>query len=576
MERKKWLGDGATSASSAVARFGGRIAGVEDYQFTPAAERALIAAARWTCNGDVSALGVPELLLGLLAEAESRAAEMLAARGVSEHAVRQRWSELRPREAAEMAGEGPAGGRLSPDVKECLLAASARLTDFSRPLIFATEHLLLGVVAGRHEISAWLAEQGFEAEAVTAEIYRRHGYEVGADGAPAPLIDSSTAAKSPALEAPVVAERRRELDAQPPAMIGTARPTMAVSVGTGAWRVLDAAANRAREALRVVEDFARFVRDDPSLTGRLKLLRHRLTSALARLPAGSLLAGRNTPGDVGTSLTCAGERTRPDLASVVTANCKRLQESLRSLEEYGKLVDISFAAEIEQIRYESYTLEGALAVEDAGPRSLLAAARLYVLIDGRASDADFTELAAGLIASGVDVLQLRDKRLADRELLARARRLRELTRGTRTLFILNDRPDLAALSAAGQDEVGVAAARAIAGQPAIVGVSTHSLAQAHRAAAEGADYIGVGPTFPSRTKAFDSTQLQGVELLRAVAGEIQLPAFAIGGIEAANVAEALAAGITRIAVSGAVLTAADPLAAARELRGLLPRSDSAH
>lgn len=547
---------------------------MEDYQFTPAAERALIAAARWTCNGDVAALGVPELLLGLLAEAESRAAEMLAARGVCEDAVRQRWAELRPRESVAMAGEWPAGGGLSPDVEECLLAASARLADLSRPLIFATEHLLLGLVAGRHEISGWLAEQGFEAEAVAAEIYRRHGYEVAADGTPAPLPISAAEAELPTAERPTAAAHRPKDDAQP-ATIGTARPVMVVSADAGAWRVLDAAANRAREALRVVEDFARFVLDDPSLTGRLKLLRHRLASALARLPAGRLLAARNTPGDVGTSLTCAGEQTRPDLASVVTANCKRLQESLRSLEEYGKLVDISFAAQMEQIRYESYTLEGSLAVDDAGPRLLLAAARLYVLIDGRASEAAFTELAAGLIASGVDVLQLRDKRLADRELLARARRLRELTRGTRTLFILNDRPDLAALAAAdgvhvGQDEVGVAEARAVAGQHAIVGVSTHSLAQARRAAAEGADYLGVGPTFPSRTKAFDSAQLQGVELLRAVAGEIQLPAFAIGGIEAANLAEVLAAGITRIAVSGAVLAATDPFAAARELRGLLP------
>lgn len=549
---------------------------VKEYQFTPAAERALVAAARWTSNGESGILGAPELLLGLLAEAESRAAEMLAARGVSKAIVCQRWPELRPRNAEELAGEFLAGGALSPDVEECLLATSSRLADFSRPLVFATEHLLLGLVAGQHAISEWLAEHGFDAEAVAAEIYRRHGYEVAADGTPAPLIDRSDDADlQTAAEKQPVPELRPKDDAQPRPTIRTPGRAIAGSADTGVRRVIDAAANRGREALRVIEDFARFVRDDQPLTARLKLLRHRLTSTLARLPADKLLAARDTPGDIGTSLTCAGEQTRPDLASVVAANCKRLQESLRSLEEYGKLVDTAFAAEIEQIRYESYSLECALAIDDAGPRSLLAAARLYVLIDGRDSDVAFAELAGGLIESGVDVLQLRDKRLADRDLLARARRLRKLTRGTRTLFIMNDRADLAALCEAdgvhvGQDELSVAEARAIAGRHAIIGVSTHSLAQARQAAADGADYIGVGPTFPSRTKTFDSAELQGVELLRAVAGELSLPAFAIGGIEAGNLADVLAAGISRVAVSGAVLAAADPLAAARELRGRLP------
>jgi thiamine-phosphate pyrophosphorylase len=542
---------------------------VADYQFTPAAERALSAAARWMSNGHPAALGVPELLLGLLAEAESRAGEMLTARGVSETAVRQRWPELRLRE-----GEAIARRELSPVIEECLLAASARLADFPRPLVFATEHLLLGLIDDQHELSGWLAGFGFDAETVAAEIHRRHGYAVDADGTPEPLADVAMKIEPQADAAPPIdTPLGREDDLNRFAPLRAPAGVMVCRATRGAGRVLDAAANRAREALRVIEDYARFVLDDQRLTARLKELRHRLTAALASLPAAELLAARDTPSDVGTSLTCAGEQNRPNLASVVTANCKRLQESLRSLEEYGKLISVSFAADIEQMRYESYALEGAVVLADEG-RTRLAAARLYVLVDGGTSEAAFASLVGRLTVAGVHVLQLRDKRLGDRELLGRARRLRELTRGTETLFIMNDRPDLAAVANAdgvhvGQDELGAAETRAVVGPHALVGVSTHSVDQARRAAADGADYIGVGPTFVSGTKVFDSAQLQGVDLLRSVVRDVQLPAFAIGGIDAGNLPAVLAAGITRIAVSGAVVGAADPAAAVRELLAIL-------
>ena len=94
------------------------------------------------------------------------------------------------------------------------------------------------------------------------------------------------------------------------------------------------------------------------------------------------------------------------------------------------------------------------------------------------------------------------------------------------------------------------------GPRALVGVSTHTIEQARQAVLDGADYIGVGPTFPSGTKSFD--HFPGVELLRAVAAEIRLPAFAIGGINKLNISQVLAAGIARAAVSGAIIDAPDP------------------
>ncbi|MGH7192450.1 MAG: thiamine phosphate synthase, partial [Candidatus Saccharimonadales bacterium] len=247
----------------------------------------------------------------------------------------------------------------------------------------------------------------------------------------------------------------------------------------------------------------------------------------------------------------------------------------RTLEEFGKVVDPTMAVEIERLRYRGYTLERAV-IGTASSQRRLSAARLYVMIDGRENLASFEQLVQALIRGGADCIQLRDKRLPDRDLLIRAHRLRELIRGTSTLFIMNDRADLARLTAAdgvhvGQDELTVSEARAIVGAGALIGVSTHSLEQARQAVLAGANYIGVGPVFASRTKSFGDEALVGVELLRTVRAEIALPAFAIGGIDRENLPHVLAAGFDRIVVSAAVTTAADPYQVACELRALLQK-----
>jgi thiamine-phosphate pyrophosphorylase len=162
--------------------------------------------------------------------------------------------------------------------------------------------------------------------------------------------------------------------------------------------------------------------------------------------------------------------------------------------------------------------------------------------------------------------------LADRELLKRAQILRDATAGTKTLFILNDRPDLALLSQAdgvhvGQDELSDADVRRVIGPDLLVGVSTHDISQARQAVLDGASYLGCGPTFPSTTKSF--ADFPGLAFLRDAAEEISLPAFAIGGISLENVAEVLATGFTRIAVSGAILQATSPSLAAATLRNRL-------
>jgi thiamine-phosphate pyrophosphorylase len=203
----------------------------------------------------------------------------------------------------------------------------------------------------------------------------------------------------------------------------------------------------------------------------------------------------------------------------------------------------------------------------------LESASLYVLIDSAdylndRQAPDLLNLVGKLISGGVQLIQLRDKRLNDRQLLDVAKRILELTRRSPTRFIMNDRVDLAVLSDSdgvhlGQDDLSVSEAKQIWGSERIIGVSTHSLEQARLAVQTGADYIGVGPVFPSSTKQFE--QFVGLELLHSVAAEVVLPAFAIGGIDLSNVVEVVNAGVRRIAVSSVICRSADPKSAAEEL-----------
>jgi thiamine-phosphate pyrophosphorylase len=347
---------------------------------------------------------------------------------------------------------------------------------------------------------------------------------------------------------------------------------------TANLRILDASLNRAAEGLRVVEDYVRLALDDPFLAGLAKSLRHELAESAAALPAAERHAARDTLRDVGTELSTPGEGRRADLWDVCAANLKRVEQSLRSLEEYGKLVDAGFARQIEMLRYSTYTLEKAI---DTGrlSRERLEGVRLCGLVDGRESAAAFERLVTSLSEAGVGMIQLRDKQLDDRQLLARARLLRQATRDWPTLAVVNDRPDVAAAAQAdgvhlGQEDLSVKDARSIVGPRMLIGVSTHNLDQARAAVLDGANYLGAGPTFPSQTKSFG--QFAGVEYLLEVAAEIRLPTFAIGGIGVDNLGDVLATGITRVAVGAAVTQADDPNRVARNLLEQLVRPVARH
>ncbi|CAN5455994.1 hypothetical protein BH11PLA2_BH11PLA2_32040 [soil metagenome] len=338
-----------------------------------------------------------------------------------------------------------------------------------------------------------------------------------------------------------------------------------------AMRILDVNLNRARESLRILDDFARFVRNDATLTANIKTLRHRLADLMQHLPLPSLLASRDTGGDVGTSISTASESHRESPLQVATVNCKRLQESLRSAEEFGKLIGAHVGRELEAIRYQAYTLEATL-LGGSPLREQLSRAKLYLLVSGEGCTANLEWTVMEAAAGGVDIVQLREKSLPDRELLARAKQMRQWTRAAKVLFIMNDRPDIARLCDAdgvhlGQDDMNVIDARRVLGPRPLIGVSTHNLKQIQGAIRDGADYLGVGPTFPSTTKSFDT--LAGLQFVREATAATSLPTFVLGGVNLVTIDDAVQAGASRVAVSAVIAQTDDPRLVASRLKGTL-------
>ena len=208
----------------------------------------------------------------------------------------------------------------------------------------------------------------------------------------------------------------------------------------------------------------------------------------------------------------------------------------------------------------------------------LASACLYFVCEGRPRDGDAAPLLDAALRGGADIIQLREKapRCAE-ELISLAEPFRRAADAHGALFFLNDRPDLVQACRAdgvhvGQDDMPVAAARAEAGPDALVGLSTHSPAQFDSAiAATGAarpDQVSAGPVWETPTKA--GRPAAGLELIRhAAQSETDVPWFAIGGIDIANVADVVGAGARRAVVVRAIRDADDPQAAATALRARL-------
>lgn len=344
------------------------------------------------------------------------------------------------------------------------------------------------------------------------------------------------------------------------------RPVMERSV----YRIIDANFNRAREAVRVMEDYCRFVLDLRVLSGRAKQLRHELSAAVERLDSARLIASRDTSGDVGIGQRVEKTPERRNLKDSFTAGAKRLVEALRVLAEAVRPVDPALAETFEQLRYRAYTLEKDIVIfSEAAER--FRGVRLYVIISNNLPS-EILSLAAKCAASGADCIQLRAKDVCDEMLYPLACELVNVCRDADVLSVINDRVDIAVAADAdgvhlGQRDLPVEQARKLQRRPLIIGRSTHSAKELGAAVGEYPTYVGLGAVYATKTKS--SAKVSGLEYIKEALESLRetgIAHVAIGGITPDNVEQVLQAGARAVAVCSVVNEAAEPGAICRALK----------
>ncbi|MDX1976228.1 MAG: thiamine phosphate synthase [Pseudanabaenaceae cyanobacterium bins.68] len=320
------------------------------------------------------------------------------------------------------------------------------------------------------------------------------------------------------------------------------------------YRILDANLDRAREGVRVLEEWCRLGLHDQSLAHTCKQIRQQL----GEWHRDTFRQARDTAHDPGTSLSHPQEQSRPDIASLLRVNLSRVQEALRVIEEYAKLLESSPMAEgAKQLRYQVYILETQLLTKSTRHQKL-AAAQLYLVT----SPSDrLLEITEACLQGGLTLVQYRQKEGTDRQRFANSLALCQLCHRYGALFLVNDRPDIALAVGAdgihlGQTDLPVATARSLLGDEKIIGMSTTSPGELEIALAAQVDYLGAGPVYATPTK--PGKAAAGFSYLEYVATHTNLPWFAIGGIDLENLSQVLAAGVTRVAVVRSLMTASDP------------------
>jgi thiamine-phosphate pyrophosphorylase len=318
------------------------------------------------------------------------------------------------------------------------------------------------------------------------------------------------------------------------------------------YRILDANLDRAREGLRIVEEWCRFGLNSAPLTEECKQLRQEL----AGWHSFKIRAARNTPGDPGTELTHPQEAERSSIADVLQVNFARVQEALRVLEEYSKIEQPTMSAACKQMRYRVYTLESNLMGHQRYQR--LWQSYLYLVTS---SHDNLLAIVESALQGGLTLVQYREKTADDLTRLHMAQKLKQLCHRYNALFIMNDRVDLALAADAdgvhlGQQDLPIAVARQLLGPQRLIGRSTTNPDEMQQAIQEGADYIGVGPVYETPTKAGKAAA--GLDYVRYAAAHANVPWFAIGGINVENVNDVLSAQAERVAVVRAVMEAENP------------------
>ncbi len=332
--------------------------------------------------------------------------------------------------------------------------------------------------------------------------------------------------------------------------------SLPLSVDTSVAQLIDANLDRAKEGLRVVEDWCRFNLGREDIVIQLKNWRQQLGAHHFE----SYKKSRSTATDQGLGLSHPAQLKRTKPIEIVSANCARIQEATRVLEEFTRLSNPELATTAANIRYGVYEIEKKLLESSISSRRhrKLNSCKICLITHPQQDLIQKVKLA---LEGGVGMIQFRCKKYSDLEKISQARQIASLCKEYKSLFIINDRLDIALAVDAdgvhlGQNDIPTNIARKILGEERLIGKSTNCLEQLHLAHQEGCDYLGVGPINKTSTK--PEINPVGLSYVREASKESNLPWFAIGGINESNIKEVASSGAKKIAVIGAIMNSDNP------------------
>ncbi|MDQ2085935.1 thiamine phosphate synthase [Herbivorax sp. ANBcel31] len=330
------------------------------------------------------------------------------------------------------------------------------------------------------------------------------------------------------------------------------------------YRIIDANVNRASEGIRVLEDLARFYYDDKDISKRLKEIRHGIRKEVMDFFP-YLLEGRDSIKDVGVDVSKELEiDNKVSIKELMTANFKRLQEALRTIEENLKVIDKYKLSKVyEGFRFDTYQLEKDFfkKIFQQKKRSNLLKGLYCITAHEFSKGRSNIEVVENIIKAGAKIVQYREKDKSFIDMYKECTKIREMTKRAGVTFIINDYVDMAMIVKAdgvhlGQDDYPVQKVRNLVGEDMIIGLSTHSPKQAQDAVGQDVDYIGVGPIYKTYTKK-NVCDPVGLEYLEYVIKNIDIPYVAIGGIKENNLSEVLCKGAKCISMVTEITEAKD-------------------
>ena len=322
------------------------------------------------------------------------------------------------------------------------------------------------------------------------------------------------------------------------------------------YQIIDANLDRAREGLRVIEDWARFGLGKEKYVQRIKNFRQILGKNHLEIYKQS----RNHIEDKCKGLTHHEQIKRKTSDQIISSNSGRVQEALRVIEEFSRLHNPELSKIASEIRYEIYTLEVDLLSLSKRKKSeeILRGNDLYVITDQKEN---LLEIIEDILIAGVKIIQHRFKRGNDKDNLQEAIQIKNLCKRYNSLFIINDRLDIALASNAdgihlGQNDLDLKTARKLLGYSKIIGISANNEIDISNALKEGCDYIGIGPVFETTTK--KGKKPLKIEKIKKLTKDLNIPWFAIGGITKNNISYLKSYGFKKFALVSQLMNSEDP------------------